>query len=190
MSEIKPVATWETHCKRNPSCAEQAHLYASEAKSIEIEELRAAYEALQKENAELKRNHKFTCENLANTVPFIEELEQKNAAQEKRISELEQEKYVRDLVVISLHQVVDMRVDSLEQYMHATALNKKFIGEIESLRKQCNNQAEIHALRMKMLEHQNKSLLDQLVKADLLAPRTYAIELPAGATTIASKNGE
>lgn len=43
--EIKPVATWETHCKRNPSCAEQAYMYESEAKSIEIDELRTVYEA-------------------------------------------------------------------------------------------------------------------------------------------------
>lgn len=50
----------------------------------------AQVKALQKENAELKRNHKFTCENLANTVPFIEELEQKNAAQAKRIADLEE----------------------------------------------------------------------------------------------------
>lgn len=45
------------------------------------------YEALQKENEEMKRHHKLTCENLLNTVPFIQELEQKNAAQAKRIAE-------------------------------------------------------------------------------------------------------
>lgn len=65
-----------------------------------------------------------------------EALQKENAAQANRIAELEQEKYVRDLVVTSLHQVVDMRVESLEQYLHATALNKKYIAEIESLRKQ------------------------------------------------------
>ena len=47
-------------------------------------------QALQKENEELKRHHKLTCENLLNTVPFIEELEQKNAEQAKRIAELEE----------------------------------------------------------------------------------------------------
>ena len=75
MSEIKPVATWETHCKRNPSCAEQAHLYASEAKSIEIEELRAAYEALQKELTHWKANHA--------------ELEQKEKVLDRLINEFE-----------------------------------------------------------------------------------------------------
>ena len=95
MSEIKPVATWETHCKRNPSCAEQAHLYASEAKSIEIEELRAAYEALQKELTHWKANHADLKERLhvathrtdlpSDRLPLFDGLKAENEAHAKQI---------------------------------------------------------------------------------------------------------
>lgn len=113
MSEIKPVYQlrvrfnlWEDQTKKQyedskfgdgvPRILYPAAAY--EALQKELEETRNHQrpfywrdqnDKLKAENAELKRNHKFTCENLANTVPFIEELEQKNAAQANRISELE-----------------------------------------------------------------------------------------------------
>lgn len=86
MSEIKPVyrykvletLSWlysETEPKRPLAVVET--LYPA-----------AAYEALQKENAEMKRHHKFACENLANTVPFINQLEQENEALRKQSDEM------------------------------------------------------------------------------------------------------
>ncbi len=73
MSEIKPVTRFDL----GYSFYGYAEMQTSETGDyVEF----AALEALQAENEELKRKHKFTCENLDNTVPFIEELEQKNAA--------------------------------------------------------------------------------------------------------------
>jgi len=92
MSEIKPVATWETHCRKNPSCAEQAHLFASEAKSIEIEELRAALEALQAENHMLKDTSEIL--SLA-SKNFIEE----TAAQAKEIESLRKQVLDRENMI-------------------------------------------------------------------------------------------
>ena len=170
MSEIKPVIIktaqerFQAYMKAKgiPISSSLVHINKmSQFEEQERKEIRAALEALQAENENLKQYNKALC---INHDAFV--LQSKEQA--KRIEELES----------WANSLFDTRT--------------KNVREIEILRKYCNDQAEANALQMKMLEHQNKSLLDQLVKADLLAPRTYVIELPEGATLLgsASKNGE
>lgn len=188
----------------------------------EATELRAAYEALQKENDELRLMIngsvlQIQAMQLQINAMKIGQKVLDGSIQAKSISDSEwREKYMREVEGLNnegdpiggdppsglRHSVEYLKSENAAQAKRIAELENwasslfdtrtKNDREIELLRKYCNDQTEANALQMKMLEHQNKSLLDQLVKADLLAPRTYVIELPEGATLLdsASKNGE
>lgn len=108
------------------SAEERIHPMALDDKSVwcnayfdEVAELRAAYEALQKENAELKH---INLTSLADLHFKNRDLEDRNAAQAKRIAELE-------AATEHLGLTPKQAADGLTRY-------KAQVTEIESLRKQ------------------------------------------------------